>query len=184
MAQFNIPTIDQVSAQNQEIFEQLKGKLGFVPNIYAYIGKHDTGLGDYLNFSGRKSTLSNREKEVINLTVSEYNGCEYCLSAHTQISKMNGFSEEEIIQIRSGNIQFDDKLKTLGEFAKKVAQNKGNVDESSQTAFFNAGYNEKDLIDVVLSISEISVTNIIHNLTKINVDFPKALPLEGISQAS
>ena len=79
MSQFTVPSIDQVSAQNQEIFGQLKGKLSFVPNIYAYIGKHDTGLGDFLAFGNRKSTLSNREKEVVNLSVSELNGCEYCL---------------------------------------------------------------------------------------------------------
>ncbi|MBB3701005.1 carboxymuconolactone decarboxylase family protein [Flammeovirga yaeyamensis] len=182
MSQFTVPSIDQVSAQNQEIFGQLKEKLSFVPNIYAYIGKHDTGLGDFLAFGNRKSTLSNREKEIVNLSVSELNGCEYCLSAHTAISKMNGFSEAEIIQIRSGNIQFDDKLKALGTFVKSVAENSGKVDEATKNAFFNAGYNEQDLIDVVLSIAEISVTNYIHNLTKIAVDFPLAQPLNELQQ--
>ncbi len=35
MRPFDVPTRDEVTEQNQKIFDDLKSKVGFVPNIYA-----------------------------------------------------------------------------------------------------------------------------------------------------
>ena len=50
----------------------------------------------YLAFQTAKTSLNNKEKEAVNLVVSEVNGCRYCQSAHTVLGKMNGFSESDI----------------------------------------------------------------------------------------
>ena len=55
MQRFNIPTRDEVSENNQAIFDNLQKGLGFVPNLYAYYAKNDTALGDYLALQNRKS---------------------------------------------------------------------------------------------------------------------------------
>jgi len=70
MATFNVPTREQVSENNQAIFDQLKKGVGFVPNLYATYAYNDTALGDYLALQNRKSTLKAKEREVINLVVS------------------------------------------------------------------------------------------------------------------
>ena len=85
MKTFKVPTIDQVSETNQSVFENLKKNVGFVPNLYATYAYNDTALSDYLTLQNRKSTLSSKEREIINLVVSEINQCYYCLSAHTAI---------------------------------------------------------------------------------------------------
>jgi len=85
MQKFNVPSKSEVSENNQAIFDQLEKGLGFVPNLYAYYAKNETALGDYLNFQNRQTTLSKKEIEVVNLVVSQYNGCKYCQSAHTVI---------------------------------------------------------------------------------------------------
>ena len=46
--------------------------------------------------------MSNKEKEAVNLIVSEVNGWLYCKSAHTVIGKMNGFTDEQLLDIRKG----------------------------------------------------------------------------------
>ena len=43
---FNVPTRDEVSADNQAIFDNLKKGVGFVPNLYAAYAYNDTALGD------------------------------------------------------------------------------------------------------------------------------------------
>ena len=105
MSKFNVPTRDEVSADNQAIFDNLQKGLGFVPNLYAYYAKNETALGDYLALQNRKSTLKAKEREVINLVVSEYNGCKYCQSAHTALGKMNGFTEDQILELRAGSLE-------------------------------------------------------------------------------
>lgn len=70
MSQFTVPTRDDVSPENQVIFDNLKAGLGFVPNLYAAIAYSTNGLGTYLQLQNAKTSLSKKEKEVVNLVVS------------------------------------------------------------------------------------------------------------------
>lgn len=125
----SVPRRDEVSPNNQAIFDDLKSKIGFVPNVYAYLAKNETALSDYLNLQNRKSTLRAKEKEIVNLITSQLNNCLYCQSAHTAIAKMNGFSEEEILEIRALNITFNEKFAALAQLTAEVVNNKGNVNQ-------------------------------------------------------
>jgi len=178
--EFSVPTKAEVSADNQAIFNNLEKGLGFVPNIYAYFAKSETALASFLASQNRKSTLSNKEKEVINIAASQINGCNYCLSAHTAIGKMNGFTNEQILEIRTGNASFDSKLDALAKFAASVVNNRGRATAESKEAFFAAGFSEANLVDVVFVIGEITITNFTHNLTGFTIDFPLAPELEAV----
>lgn len=174
---FSVPARSEVSANNQAIFDNLQKGLGFVPNLYAYFGKNETALGDYLTLQNRKSTLKAKEREVINLVTSQINGCRYCQSAHTVLGKMNGFSEEEILEIRSGKASFDSKLDALARFTASVVENKGKATAEAVDAFYQAGYSEPNMIDVVMVIGDKIISNYIHNLTHLEIDFPIAKEL-------
>lgn len=171
---FSIPTRAEVSENNQGIFDNLQKGLGFVPNLYAYFSKSETALGDYLAFQGRKSTLKAKEREVINLVTSQINGCRYCQSAHTVLGKMNGFTNEQILEIRKGIAPFDSKLDALVKFTASTVENRGRATEESKEAFFAAGYSEANLVDVVIVIGDKIISNYIHNLTGFEIDFPIA----------
>jgi len=178
MTNFKVPTRDEVSESNQAIFDKLKGQLGFVPNLYAYYAKNETALADLLAFQGRKTTLSNKEKEVVNLVTSQINGCDYCKAAHTAIGKMNGFNDEQVLEIRSGNISFDSKFDALAKFTTSVVESRGKASTEAKEAFFAAGYTEPNLIDVVVLIGDKIISNYLHNITQFEVDFPAAPVLE------
>ncbi|MVM36812.1 carboxymuconolactone decarboxylase family protein [Spirosoma sp. HMF3257] len=177
MKKFTVPTRDEVSESNQVLFDSLKKGLGFVPNLYATIAHSDNGLAKYLAFQSAKTSLSNKEKEVVNLVVSEVNGCRYCQSAHTVLGKMNGFSDEEILNLRSGHSSIA-KLDALVKLAKDVTENKGRVAPDTLEAFYTAGYTDGNLVDVILQVSDKIAMNYLHNLTEIPIDFPLAAELE------
>ncbi|MCH9659686.1 MAG: carboxymuconolactone decarboxylase family protein [Bacteroidetes bacterium] len=179
MNTFNVPTRDQVNETNQGIFDNLKGQLGFVPNLYATYAHSDTALENYLSFSGAKTSLSAKEKEVVNLAVSQVNNCNYCLSAHTAIGKMNGFTEDQILELRGGTASFDEKLNSLAALAKDITENRGRASEHAVTNFLNAGYNKGNLIDTIVQVGEKTISNYVHNLTQAPIDFPVAQPLEA-----
>lgn len=171
---FTVPTKTEVSANNQAIFDNLHKGLGFVPNLYAYFAKNETALGDYLTFQNRKSTLRAKEREVVNLVTSQLNGCRYCQSAHTVLGKMNGFTEEQVLEIRKGGASFDSKLDALVKFTASTVQNRGRATEESKEAFFAAGYDEANMIDMVIVIGDKIISNYLHNLTEFEIDFPLA----------
>ena len=177
MNTFNVPTREEVNTTNQSIFDQLEKKVGFVPNLYATYAHSDTALENYLNFSGAKTSLSAKEREVVNLAVSQVNNCLYCLSAHTAIGKMNGFSDEEILELRAGYANFDGKLNALARLAKNITENKGHADREVVESFLNAGYTKGNLVDTIVQVGEKTISNYLHSTTQIPIDFPVAQPL-------
>jgi len=171
---YTVPTKEEVSANNQAIFDNLQKGLGFVPNLYAYFAKNETALGDYLALQNRKSTLRPKEREVINLVTSQINGCRYCQSAHTVLGKMHGFTDEQVLEIRKGSASFDSKLDALAKFTASVVENRGRASEESKETFFAAGYNEANMIDVIIVVGDKIISNYLHNLTGFEIDFPLA----------
>jgi uncharacterized peroxidase-related enzyme len=171
---FTVPTRAEVSANNQAIFDNLQKGLGFVPNLYAYFGKNETALGDYLTLQNRKNTLKAKEREVINLVTSQINGCRYCQSAHTTLAQKNGFTDAQILEIRSGKATFDSRLDALAKFTAAVVENRGKANVQAIEDFFAAGYNEANMIDVVMVAGDKTISNYIHNITHLEIDFPLA----------
>ncbi len=172
------PKREKVSTNNQAIFDNLKDKLGFVPNLYASYAHNETALEDYLTLQNRKSTLKAKEREVINLVVSQVNECAYCLAAHTAIGKMNGFSDEQVLEIRTGTVSFDTKLNALANYVKNSVINRSKPSQQVVDQLFEAGYDKANLVDIIMVIGDKMISNFIHGTTQVPVDFPAAPALE------
>ena len=172
---------DEVNATNQAIFDNLEKAVGFVPNLYAAYANSETALENYLNFANAKTSLKAKEKEAVNLAVSEVNGCTYCLSAHTAIAKMNGFTEDQVLELRAGKSSFDTKFNALASLAKNLTETRGKADQNTVENFFNAGFDKGNLIDVIVLVGEKTISNYVHNTTDVPVDFPLAQPLETVN---
>ena len=171
---FTVPTREEVSSNNQQIFDSLHKMIGFVPNLYAYYAKSETALADYLALQNRKSTLNGKQREIINLVTSEINGCRYCQSAHSVFGKFSGLTEEQILEIRKGSASFDAKLDALVQFTTAVVENRGKVSIDAKETFLNAGYSEGNLIDTVIIIGDKTISNYLHNITGLEIDWPLA----------
>jgi uncharacterized peroxidase-related enzyme len=169
---FEVPTREEVSANNQAIFDHMNKAFGKVPNLYATFAINETALGDYLTLQNRKSTLSQKEREIIKLVVSQVNDCNYCVPAHTQVAKMVGFTDEQVLEIRRGQVRFDDKYAALTRFVRETAINRGRPSENAYDEFFEAGYSQANLIDVMMVIGDKIISNYLHNVTQIPVDWP------------
>lgn len=93
---------------------------------------------------------------------------------------MNGFTEEQILELRQGHFSTDEKFDALVKVAKAITLNKGKVDTTTLEGFFNAGYSKGTLVDVILAVGDKVVMNYLHNLTQIEIDFPVVQELETI----
>ncbi len=177
MTRFSVPTRDQVSPDNQALFDNLKKALSFVPNLYATFAHSATALGTYLTLQNAKSSLNAKQREIVNLVVSQVNDCEYCLAAHTAVGKMVGFTDAQILEIRQGRASFDPKLDALARFVREVAEKRGHVAAADTEAFLKAGWSEGAVVDVIMVVGDKIITNYLHGVTKVAVDFPAASKL-------
>ncbi|MDC1107388.1 carboxymuconolactone decarboxylase family protein [Prolixibacteraceae bacterium] len=175
MSQINVPTRDQVDDRSKEIFNTLEKQIGMLPNLYATIGYSSDVLEGYLKYSSvvGSSSFNKKEIEAVKLAVAQVNDCVYCLSAHSAISKMNGFTDEELLAIRRGKVA-DARLSVIVDIAQEIADNRGKLRQESLDRFFAHGFDNKALIDLVALVNVSSFTNFIHNATEVDVDFPLA----------
>ncbi|WP_210521382.1 carboxymuconolactone decarboxylase family protein [Hymenobacter terricola] len=175
MKTFQAPTRDQVTPAVQGVFDHMQSAFGMVPNLYATIGYSENALTSYLAFQNAqaKGSFSAREREAVFLAVSQVNGCEYCLAAHTAIGKMNGFSDEDTVQLRAGT-HADAKLGTITRLAASITKTHGHPSAQLLEDFFALGYGEKALIDLITLVADKTLANYVHNITQVPVDFPAA----------
>ena len=174
MKTFQVPTREQVSPANQAIFDNLTKVAGRVPNLYATFAHSENALGNYLTLQNGKSSLRAKEREIINLVVSQVNECLYCLSAHTALGKLQGFTEEQIIEIRRAEITFDPKFDALAKLVKSITENRGHAQAQLLDNFLAAGYTDGSLVDVVMVVGDKIITNYMFALTAVPIDFPVA----------
>jgi uncharacterized peroxidase-related enzyme len=174
MTGFPVPTRADVSPANQSLFDALQKGLGMVPNLYATLAHNETALGDYLTLQNRTSTLRAKEREVVNLVVSQVNTCQYCLAAHTALGKMNGFTDEQILELRAGKARFDAKLDALARFVRTTTESRGHPSREAVDAVIAAGYSQANIVDIVMTIGDKMITNFLHGVTQVPIDFPAA----------
>lgn len=167
-------TIDGAPAASRPLLEAVKKQLGVVPNMFRLVANSPTALEGYLGLSGalNKGSLPAPTRERIALAVAEINGCSYCLSAHTYLGKnVAKLDDAEITANRSGASN-DPKADAAVRFAAKVARERGHVGEDDVRAVKLAGYDDAQIIEMVLHVALNTWTNYINEVAKTDIDFP------------
>ncbi|AZJ34560.1 carboxymuconolactone decarboxylase family protein [Tenacibaculum singaporense] len=165
---------ETTTGKSKELFDAVQNKLGFIPNLIKVMGNSPALLQSYLNLGelNGSGNFSNKFREQLALVIAEENECNYCLSAHTAIGKNNGLSEEEIEQNRQAEAS-DTKTKAGLQFAQSVTKNKGNVSSAEIAEVKAAGYNDGDILEIVLNVVANTLTNYVNHIAETEVDFPK-----------
>ncbi|MDR3419533.1 MAG: carboxymuconolactone decarboxylase family protein [Nevskia sp.] len=175
MSRINTPaSIEAAPAASQPLLQAVKKQIGTVPNIYRLIANSPAALEGLLGLAGAmsKASLSAQTRERINLAVSELNHCDYCLSAHTFIGKrVAKLDDAEITANRSGASN-DPKADAAVRFAVAVARDRGQVGAEQVAAVKAAGYDDAQLVEIVLQVAEITLTNYVNEVFKTEIDFP------------
>lgn len=179
MSNLKVTKIENANPTSKEILEGMKKQMGMVPNVYAAIGNSGPALKATMAIQENlaKGEFSGKEQEVIALSVAQANACDYCLSAHTAVGKMKGMSEEDTIAVRDGSIS-DKKLKALSDLTKAITEKRGYPEQSKFDAFFDAGYNEAALSELIVLVALNTITNYTNHIAQTEIDFPRAPQLQ------
>jgi len=165
---------ETTTGKSKELFDAVQKKLGFIPNLIKVFGNSPATLQTYLSLGELTASgnFSNKYREQLALAIAETNNCNYCLSAHTTIGKMNGLTEEQTEQSRQGLAE-NTKTQAGLQFAKAVTENRGQVSTEVINATKAAGYNDGDILEIVLNVVSNTLTNYVNHLAETEIDFPK-----------
>ncbi|HET9236544.1 MAG TPA: peroxidase-related enzyme [Oligoflexus sp.] len=167
-------SIEAAPHASQALLEAVKKQLGSVPNLFRLVSNSPAALEGYLNLSGAlsKGTLPAATRERIALAVAQVNRCSYCLSAHTYLGKnLAKLDDAEMKANREGG-SHDPKAAAAVRFAKQVATERGHVGSNALRAVREAGYDDAQIIEIVLHVALNTWTNYINEVAGTDNDFP------------
>lgn len=167
-------TIDAAPPASQPLLQAVKKQLGVAPNMFRLISNSPAALKGYLDLNAALSqgSLPAATRERIALAVADLNGCGYCLSAHTYLGKnLAKLDDCEITANRNG-FSNDPKADAAVRFAVKIARERGHVSATDVEAVKSAGYDDGELIEIVLHVALNTWTNYINEVGKTDIDFP------------
>lgn len=116
MTTFTFHTPASAPANSKPLLEDAQKRLGFVPNLYAGLAESPAALKAYLGLANSfgETQLSVLEQNIVWLTVSVANRCEFCVAAHSFIAKMMAKADSALVSaLRDGQDLNDPKLQAL-----------------------------------------------------------------------
>jgi uncharacterized peroxidase-related enzyme len=177
ISRFPVPDIDSLPEDVRARIEAVADKAGFIPNIFltlarrpeefrAFFAYHDTLMD--------KETpgLSKAEREMIVVTTSARNQCQYCVIAHGAI-----------LRIRAGNPLIADQLaanyrkadisarqRAMLDYALKVSRHAETVDEADYQQLHAQGFDDEDIWDIGAISAFFGLSNRIVNMSSMRTN--------------
>lgn len=148
------------------VLTKVHERYGFIPNLAAYVAEAPGVLDAIMNLSVAfdNASLNAQEQQVVLLTTSALNGCEYCRTVHTALGRMAEIDIDTLEDIIAFKPLQDKKLNSLRDFTHRVVEDRGWVEEADVQAFLNAGYERAQVFEVVLGVTLKTMTNYCNHL--------------------
>jgi uncharacterized peroxidase-related enzyme len=175
MSRLAIPaSIEAAPAAARPSLEAVNKQLGSVPNLFRLVANSPAALEGYLGLSGAlgKGKLDARTRERIALAVAEQNRCDYCLSAHSYLgSNLAKLDDAEIAANRAGGSN-DARAAAAVRFATRIVRERGHVTDGDLEAVKAAGYDDAQVLEIVLHVALNTLTNYVNSVAATDIDFP------------
>jgi uncharacterized peroxidase-related enzyme len=174
MPRIAIPDRDDAPAESQSILDNVNRMLGFVPNLQRLMSISPNALAGWAGLMGALSkTLDVKTRDGIALAVSEVDGCNYCLAAHSYISSnLAKIPPEEIALNRKGRSS-EPKRQAAIAFAKALIEKRGKVTDEEFAAVKAAGWTDANIVEMIALSAQFLLTNFVNNAVQTPIDFPE-----------
>ncbi|MEX2495085.1 MAG: carboxymuconolactone decarboxylase family protein [Woeseia sp.] len=145
-------------------------RVGFIPNMQGIMANSPAALRLYAfgNELLSGSSLTASERTVVFMAASMANGCDYCVAAHSAGAKVSPGVLQALRVDRE--IVEDERLETLRRFVKRLVVKRGQLTSEELDDLLAAGYEEKQVLDVLSAVALKTLTNYIGHLIEVPVD--------------
>lgn len=156
-------TVDSAEGDARERLAATKQAMGMVPNMYGAMANSPGLFATYLDGYQRfrtESGFSPAEQEVVFLTISRFNECDYCMAAHSFIADMMSATPVEITNaIRDDGPVDDERFAALIGMTRSLLATGGRPSRADVAAFVDVGYTDQQLLELILAIAVKTISN-------------------------
>ncbi len=172
MTEFNPHTTETAPEGSRELLAKVRGNYGFVPNLLAVQAESPTLLQAYLAIGKifGEGGLDATEQQVVLMTASRLNGCDYCMAAHSTVSRGTGVPADVVDALRNGTPIADAKLEALRRFTERMVENRGHAGEGDIETLLAAGYEKATVFEVIVGIAMKVLSNYTNHVADTPLD--------------
>lgn len=176
MARIEAIEAENLGTEAREIFAEVEGAFGMVPNLFRTYAHHLPLLR--ANWNKVKAVmadgnLSQKTKQAIAVLVSRDNSCAYCVAAHTGALRSIGVSESEIETIEKDleKADFSEKEKALIAFARKANLSPLRISDEEFAAVRHSGATDAEIIEALGVMELFTSFNKFLDALQVEIDF-------------
>jgi AhpD family alkylhydroperoxidase len=169
---------DSASGAAKELLDQVQKTLGVTPNMTKAMVNSPALLRGYLGLAGALDggVLPAGVRERLALATAEYNGCGYCLSAHTYIgAHLANVDEAELDRARHAHSE-DPHILALLALSDAVLRGRGMISDAAWRSARGSGVTDAEVAEVVGHIALNVLTNYFNVLAAVDIDWPVVQP--------
>lgn len=172
----SLPQVNVTNADERAkgLLEAAKKQVGMIPNMYENMANFPTLLETYgtgYNLFRKEGGFTPAEQEVIFLTISKENGCDYCMAAHSVVADMMSKVPVPVTDaIRNDEEIPDARLRVLSRFVSIMVNKRGRPSDEDVNEFLMADYTEKQILAIILAISVKTISNYSNHIFHTEVD--------------
>jgi len=166
--------VKQADPKVQQLLVSTQKNMGFIPNMYANMANSYGLLDSYIkgyDLFRNETDFSAIEQEVILLTISQENGCDYCVAAHSFVAdNMSKVPTAVTDAIRNDEPIPDSRLAALSAFTRTLLQKRGFPNNADVEQFLAAGYQQHHILEIILAISVKTISNYANHIFHTELD--------------
>uniref|UniRef100_A0A2A4Z9V0 Alkylhydroperoxidase n=1 Tax=OCS116 cluster bacterium TaxID=2030921 RepID=A0A2A4Z9V0_9PROT len=165
--------IDELPDDIAEIILEVQEKSGFIPNVFMVLARRPDEFRAFFAYHNalmeKDCNLTKAEREMIVVTTSNFNQCQYCVVAHGAILRIRAknslIADQVAVNYRKADIT--PRQRTMLDYAVKVSQNAYEIDASDSKILHDHGFNDEDIWDIAAISAFFGMSNRIANALSI-----------------
>jgi len=167
-----IHTTDSAPKNSKALLEKSQKAYGYIPNLHGALGGAPGLLDAYqtLHELFTNSSFDKDELTVVWQTINVEHECHYCVPAHTAIAKSMKVDDAITEALRNKTPMPSDKLQALHEMTLSIVKSRGNVSQDEINAFYDAGYTQRQLLEIILGLSQKVISNYVNHIAETPLD--------------
>ncbi|VAW03256.1 hypothetical protein MNBD_ALPHA08-1745 [hydrothermal vent metagenome] len=166
-------TIDDAPEAAKTDLQNLEKAYGVVPNLFAGLAASPAAVKSYMAIAGNMKehgVLNPVEQQVVYITVSAQNGCDYCVAAHSTGAGKVKMPDDVLAALRAQEALPDVKLDALRTFALAMLDQRGYMSDEDLAAFAKAGYGQAHVLEVITIMAHKTMSNYFNHIAKTPLD--------------
>ncbi|MGB3145824.1 MAG: carboxymuconolactone decarboxylase family protein [Maribacter sp.] len=174
MTTLKIHNIETSPEESKTLLEKSLKTNGMIPGLHGVLAGAPGLLEAYQTIHKlfTQSSFDNDELTVVWQTINVEHECHYCVPAHTAIANMMKVDSNLTEALRNGTPMPNDRLQALHDFTLKVVRDRGHVSQEDLNTFYEAGYGERQVLEVILGLSQKVISNYTNHIANTPVDAP------------